>query len=262
MSLVSHLLKSLIIKESTNREWVFCVARQKPDVNSGKPYYVSMPGETEVSFNVSHQAGTVALIALSGSSANEYDVGIDVVCVSERNEAEKILDGDDGSERREEWENRFNDFIDMHAEVFAPSEIAALKAPQGNESQGAGGRDGKALATVEEIVNAKLRRFYALWCLREAYVKMTGDALLADWLRELEIRKFGVPGDGEEMENNETWFKGKKLEDVRMIIVGAGSSYMVASAVRRKDRREWEGGWREMEDLSVEEVVKRAKVQG
>jgi len=43
------------------------------------------------------------------------------------------------------------------------------------------------------LIASKLRNFYAHWCLKEAYIKMTGEALLAPWLRDLEFRNVRPP---------------------------------------------------------------------
>ena len=50
-----------------------------------------------VSFNISHQAGLVALIAIPESNLSDgldgsYDVGVDIVCVDERGDLQKILE--------------------------------------------------------------------------------------------------------------------------------------------------------------------------
>jgi 4'-phosphopantetheinyl transferase len=41
--------------------------------------------------------------------------------------------------------------------------------------------------TEEAKTAARLRRFYTYWSLKEAYIKMVGEGLLASWLRELEF---------------------------------------------------------------------------
>ncbi len=42
-------------------------------------------------------------------------------------------------------------------------------------------------------VQAKLRRFYTYWSLKEAYIKMVGEGLLASWLLELEFEDVVAP---------------------------------------------------------------------
>ena len=129
---------------------------------------------------------------------------------------------------------------------------------------------------LEKKIKRRLRRFYALWCLREAYVKMTGEALLAEWLQELEFRSYPVPhqvtmSEGwaetqimdpqqqDDEEGFEVYFKGERVQNVGMRIVGEGSKYMVAMAVRRKDGKAVEVQWSPLQKLTVEDVVRRCK---
>lgn len=207
----------------------------------------------------------MALIAIPevvklGQEAGKYDVGIDIVCVNERNDLEKIMDS-------QEPRRAYNEFVGMHEEVFSPKEITALRmADVSGESD-------------RETIERRLRRFFALWCLREAYVKMTGEALLAEWLQELEFRRFPVPDEEEEGEDGqeammgtqapktrkdvdgefEIYLKGERARNVEMRIVALGKRYMVASAVRRKDESPLEVPWTELKEISVEEVVRRAR---
>ncbi|SPQ19113.1 34ca389c-8ae4-4091-bf6b-85b2f43f50b9 [Thermothielavioides terrestris] len=270
-----------------------------------KPVYIDpATGRQPVSFNVSHQAGIVAIIAVD----QEIQVGVDVVCTSERRARDHAIlaAGDDG------WA----DFLDIHKDVFAPGEVrylhsrvlaavpglvaqaarahAHLDAAAGAET-GAGAGDGSGAGppprgvlaggppTPEQTMDAKLRAFYALWALREAYVKLTGDALVAPWLHELEFVDFrppwpaaaplgaaaaaaaaaregqgqgqesGGPGGEEEEEpevepevvrSTEIRFRGRKVEDVNMCLRSMGPDYMVATAVRTPGRPEEALGWR------------------
>jgi 4'-phosphopantetheinyl transferase len=94
------------------------------------------------------------------------------------------------------------------------------------------------------IIDAKLRRFYACWCLREAYIKMTGEALLAPWLKELEISDVIPPSaktgieekesleEGEVVRDFTIHFKGKPVTNVKMELVALGKDFMVGGAVR------------------------------
>ena len=159
MSLLSHLLKRLVISKSTGIPFSQVVVSR--DEEHGKPCYAAPPvlGKS-VSFNVSHQAGMVVLLAIPHQGdKEEFDVGVDVVCPNERGELDRIL-------REQNRRQAFDDFVEMHSEVFSPHEISALKLPSGCEAEG----------WLEEEIIHRLRQFYALWCLREAYVKMTGDA--------------------------------------------------------------------------------------
>ncbi|AEO65630.1 uncharacterized protein THITE_2112781 [Thermothielavioides terrestris NRRL 8126] len=305
-----------------------------------KPVYIDpATGRQPVSFNVSHQAGIVAIIAVvnphrprpqdpptttatndnnntatAGNRADaqaqdqEIQVGVDVVCTSERRARDHAIlaAGDDG------WA----DFLDIHKDVFAPGEVRYLHsrvlaavpglvaqaarahahldtaaAAEAGAAAGAGAGAGPPLRgvlaggppTPEQTMDAKLRAFYALWALREAYVKLTGDALMAPWLHELEFVDFrppwpaaaplgaaaaaaaaaregqgqgqesGGPGGEEEEEpevepevvrSTEIRFRGRKVEDVNMCLRSMGPDYMVATAVRTPGRPEEALGWR------------------
>ncbi len=98
-----------------------------------------------------------------------------------------------------------------------------------------------------------------MWCLREAYVKMTGEALLAPWLKELEIADVQAPNpangvqgetslvEGGAVKDFHIFFKGKKLTDVKMELSALGPAYMVAGSVKVPKGTELRmGPWREL----------------
>ncbi len=264
MSLASYLLKHLAISKVCQVPWSQSVISKK---EHGKPCYNMPPNRTlpknarPIEFNVSHQAGVVVLFA---SRSPECAVGVDVVCVNERNDYATID------------KEGFNGWVDIHADVFAPSEVDFLK------------HDGLSLEVITEmniegesylaavaqcqrrhevmkwtspsgeslemdsntIIEAKLRRFYALWCLREAYVKMTGEALLAPWIRELEFRSFDVPCElpskyedtlhpGETSDKFEIFLKGERITNIAVELTTLGTKYMVASVIKYDDP--WQG---------------------
>ncbi|KAG5928912.1 hypothetical protein E4U53_002557 [Claviceps sorghi] len=179
-----------------------------------KPVFRLPDGAEPLVFNVSHQAGLVCLVAVYGPPAG-VSVGVDVACPSERRERDHALVAGEG------W----SAFVGMHDSVFSPGESARLR---GLSAGGAG---------AEADVDARLGYFYALWCLREAYVKMTGEALLAEWLGELELRNFAPParespaGD-KGRRGLEIWFRGARVEDVDMRIEWSLDEYMICTAVR------------------------------
>lgn len=172
-------------------------------------------------FNVSHQAGIVSLIAAVGFKG--VTVGTDVVCVNERLQQDYAHINKYG----------FDDWVDVHADVLADSEVAFMKsAPVDDRSRGA-----------ETAIEKRLRRFYSIWCLREAYVKMTGDALLAPWLKELEILDVQSPTakegidtksleEGEVVRQFANYFQGKVVTDVRTELTALGMHYMIAGSIR------------------------------
>ncbi|POR33289.1 L-aminoadipate-semialdehyde dehydrogenase-phosphopantetheinyl transferase, partial [Tolypocladium paradoxum] len=106
-------------------------------------------------------------------------------------------------------------YVAVHDDVFAPAEAARLRA--------------LPFARPDRL----LAYFYSLWCLREGYVKMTGDALLAPWLRELDLRYFAPPGEAPPEDRAlEVWFRGKRVDDVDMRLEWLLDEYMVCTAVR------------------------------
>ena len=206
-------------------------------------------------FNVSHQAGIVSLIAVVGKSG--VKVGTDIVSVNER-----IV-----NDYRHIDKDGFFEWVDIYNEVFAPSEIHFIKL--GNfenlELGGIGNVAGFGSYTLSRcqwrnqllelkkggetvkvdsnlVIDAKLRRFYAMWCLRETYVKMTGEALLAPWLKELEMFDVKVPAvkhgvlpdsleEGEIIKSFRIHFKGKLVTDVKMELTALGRDFMIGGAI-------------------------------
>lgn len=124
---------------------------------------------------------------------SDVSIGVDVVCPCERRARDHSMIAKDGWAR----------FVDMHDSVFAEGECRRLRE--------------LGFGEWDEL----LAWFYALWCLREGYVKMTGEALLAEWLGELEMRGFAPPGKDvvkdEKEKGLEVWFRGERVDvDVRM----------------------------------------------
>ena len=174
-----------------------------------------------VEFNVSHQAGLVALagcdtirppstIINTGSEdqflpfhlPKDRRVGIDITCVSENSRRPSRIE--DLAE--------FSSWVDIFTDVFSQSEIDDMKTftcepPHTN---------GKVLFEAlvppyaissslgnQPVVAARLRRFYTYFALKEAYLKMTGEALLAPWLKELEFRNVTSPPEGAEPQGDQ-----------------------------------------------------------
>ncbi|KAL2262438.1 hypothetical protein VTK26DRAFT_1341 [Humicola hyalothermophila] len=274
---------------------------------SRKPVYVDpATGREPVAFNVSHQNGIVIMAAVAGYEVDgeakgkgeregkggkqgeeeEEDddqvlvqVGVDLVCPTERRikDLEKV-----------ETPAGWADFVDTHGDVFSPGEVAYLKryvptSPAPAAAAAAAAAAARAENLADAGVEAKLRSFYALWCLREAYVKMTGDALGATWLRELEFVNFRAPppqpegqsgGDGKDedaagdgpyvVRDMHIRLKGKKVEDVNICLRSMGPDFMAATAVRTPKRQEDGLSWRlgGYEVLTLEEVLEFAEASG
>lgn len=230
LSLGSHLLKRYVISRFCGVPWFSATAVRDERT---KPVFRAADGSSPLSFNVSHQAGLVALFAVHGYEADKgpVDVGVDVVCTSERRTR------DHGMLKNEGWPK----FVDVHADVLSPIEASFLKwqvlaaIPPGL----------KPGASVEEAADFKLRCFYSLWCLREAYVKMTGEALLASWLADLQFKKFRPPlpaekfeDEGEAVTDHEIVFKGAKVDNANVCLRALGPDYMTCTAVRTPENKE------------------------
>ncbi|KLU83100.1 hypothetical protein, variant [Magnaporthiopsis poae ATCC 64411] len=255
MSLASRLLKHYVVARHTETPWGE-TAITADAVRSSKPVFVDRAtGRQPVAFNVSHQAGIVALAAVVATGPVPVDVGVDVVSPSERRVRDHDVVASDG------WPA----FVDMHADVFSPAEAAHLKYAVLSTT---GSREDMG-RTPEALLDYKLRCFYTLWCLREAYVKMTGDALVAPWLRELEFRAFTPPPrtGGVPVTEHSIWFRGSKVQDANVCLrsFGDDGDYMLCTAVRTPGRvqdglaMDLRGPFR---DVTVEEIVEFAEAQG
>jgi len=248
--------------------------------SNGKPCFIPTSGSPTIDFNVSHQAGIVSLIASIGFR-DKVDVGTDVVCANEREKQDYAHIEKSG----------FFDWVDMHGDVFAETELNHMKLSP--VSLGIGTLAGFAKDTVSRcqrrneiltlkikkegegeektvraesntVIDEKLRRFYAMWCLRETYVKMTGEALLAPWLKELEISNVEAPSAADQAVEGsleqggiardfQIYFKGKAVTDVKMELVAMGKHYMVGSSVQiAEGEKEVSMGRWEMLDLEAD----------
>ncbi|ATY60374.1 phosphopantetheinyl transferase [Cordyceps militaris] len=210
LALGSALLKRLVIAQHiAGVPWA--AATPVRDART-KPVFHHPAGSEQqpVLFNVSHQAGLVVLLAAADGAPAGTQLGVDVVCPGERRarDLETVTAADDG------W----SQYVAMHDSVLSPAEARRLVATEGGPDR-------------------RLAHFYALWCLREAYVKMTGEALLASWLGELEMRGFAPPGEGEdELEVFLGPAGGEKVTDVDLRIEWfLGKQYMISTAVRNPD---------------------------
>lgn len=183
-------------------------------------------------------------------------VGIDITCIHERDEYKEID------------AKGFDEWVAVYAEVFSDREVQdmtyhlpSLHLPDGRvisaddlgETQRCCKRnqsfaiklhgDEEVTISSNEIIEAKLRRFYTFWALKEAYVKMTGEALLADWLRELEFRNVRAPTPtdlvteenpgqwGETIKDVQVWYKGRQVENVVLEVQAFEQDYIIATAV-------------------------------
>ncbi|KAF4510008.1 hypothetical protein G6O67_001936 [Ophiocordyceps sinensis] len=209
LALGSALLKRLAISRHAGVSWAEAGgwtrdARTKPIFR--RPRDAAEP----LLFNVSHQAGLVVLVALHRPAARgAVAIGVDVVCPAERRDRDRHVLAAEGWPR----------YVAVHDDVFCPAEAARLNALP------------RLLGAADD--DRLLAYFYTLWCLREAYIKMTGDALLAPWLRELDLRYFAPPGEAPpEGRALEIWFRGRRVDDVHMRLEALLDGYVICTAVR------------------------------
>ncbi|KAL7923416.1 hypothetical protein ACQKWADRAFT_289612 [Trichoderma austrokoningii] len=205
LSLASSLLKRLAISRFCRVPWFSATAVR--DANT-KPVFITPAGDEPLLFNVTHQAGVAVLFGAYRPPPG-VAIGTDIVCAGERRERDlKHLE-------TQGWPS----YIRLHSDVLSPVEVRRL--------------EGLRIPDREQLLDY----FYALWCLREAYVKMTGEALLAPWLADLEMRYYAPPGQIPPEGSNkrlEVWFQGSEVTDVDVKLDRAiGGEYMISTVVRR-----------------------------
>lgn len=276
MSLASYLLKYLYIHRTCRIPWPeICISRTPAPHH--RPCYIpslalsNNPPRTipDIEFNVSHQASLVALagtiippsedptsntrfiapIPSSTPHPSTPQVGIDITCVDERRRG--------GKSTSPTTTKDLADFVDIFAEVFSAGEIDTMKSLPS--------RDGEYTSEAE-AVKAGLRLFYTYWALKEAYIKMTGEALLASWLRELEFTDVvaPVPTPGSAWSSPysgvRTWLYGKEVKDVRIEVVAFEQDYIIATAARGGEIGSGSGSnghdpWRLLKQIDIERDV-------
>lgn len=255
MSLASALLKRLFVAKTLGIPWKDIRFGRKRDPKHGKPCALLPDGRpAPIEFNVSHQAGLVALV---GCKSAGVEIGVDIVCVNERNDY-RLID-----------QEGFDGWVDVYQEIFSEEEswdmkynVDPFQLLDGTEVtpemlgryDRCCRRDQELVATFPSgekrefssdlLIDAKLRRFYTHWCYKEAYIKLDGEALLAKWIRELEFKNARAPKAGtaarcsthgtwgERVGDVEVWMKGRILEDVRMEIQAFEENYMISVAAK------------------------------
>lgn len=250
MSLASYLLKYLFIHRTCRVPWPEIQISRTPAPHR-RPCFIPSPkshGQSiaiaipNIEFNVSHQASLVALAGTtlppSSSPPNAVfshpipsstplpsipQVGIDITCADERRGSR--------ASSPPTTHQALAEFVDIFAEVFSERELQTIRTARGPSL--APGRQ-----TSQAEILYGLRMFYTYWALKEAYIKMTGEALLAPWLRELEFTDVIAPEPPQELPWSQpytaikTWLRGKLVEDVRIEVVAFGNEYLVATAAR------------------------------
>lgn len=263
MSLASSLLKYLYIHRTCRVPWDKVVVGRTPDPHR-RPCYVSTDngdGDSTplIEFNVSHQASLIALAGCVLPNDPEFrktsgkispdpnikptqksppQIGIDITCTQERSRR--------NTSNSPQTVAAMSSFIDIFSEAFSPREIAEMRSNPANDPNFSGSSFEGASA---KSVQFRLRRFYTYWALKEAYIKMVGEGLLAPWLQELEFMDVHPPQPRRRAihstSNNEgknSWGKpesdigiflhGDKVDGVRMETVAFEDKYIIATSAR------------------------------
>ncbi|KIV83605.1 hypothetical protein PV11_05618 [Exophiala sideris] len=315
MSLASALLKYTFIHRHAKVPWSQIQISRTPNPHR-RPYWepptiwTSSDPETKgLEFNVSHQAGLVAIIGCTTPTAQlpnpstsisettplsptlpdqfqhlglkhhhtpilpsgQVRLGVDIACTNE-----------DKRTPSSKTQAEFEEWVEIFAEMFSDRErrdmcTAPIHVPVVEKENGDFFTDSDDSSVDERgpearQIEQKLRRFYAYWALKEAYIKMVGEGLLADWLRELEFVNVVAPPvpkgakqprrgtgavpnaqahnhahlhpDGYQHESEKwtppdkaerkltTLFRGKKVEDVDIELVAYDEDFILATATR------------------------------
>jgi len=216
LSLASSLLKRLFVSKTAGIPWKEVTYTRRGDKTHGKPCCVLPQAQhLHLDFNVTHQAGLAALI---GSSVSGVEVGIDITCVDEREENDIRMIEEEG----------FDHWIDIHEEMFSFADLQSMK-------QSAKAANGE--------LSSSLRTFYTYWCLKEAYIKMVGEGLLAKWLKHVEFRhvrcpqavapKRGAQRWGDMVTGVEVWVRGQRRDDVILTLQAFEENYIIGTAIQQ-----------------------------
>lgn len=214
LSLASSLLKHRAIVRACHVPWSATVVGQ--DINR-KPCFTPLtPWTPKMEFNVSHH-GT--LVALVGCAGEKHKLGVDIVNIDWQKDHASIMKAG------------FPKWARMFDSVFSEQEMQEIIDYQTGES------------FQEADLKGKLRKFYAHWCLKEAYLKMSGEALVAPWIQQLEFRNVIAPpplsgtlntigrGEwGQIFDRTEIWLRGIKVQNIHMELQAYGEDYLIGTA--------------------------------
>jgi 4'-phosphopantetheinyl transferase len=303
MSLASTLLKYLFIHRTAQIPWSEVTISRWPAPHK-RPYWSppsSWPGTFGLEFNVSHQAGLTVLVGCKTPDKNSssqpdihFDIlhngvtptdsitspkprlGVDITCTSESHRGPKKMTNS----------AEFAKWVDIFAEMFSARERHDMQhAPTTTDSAsplspGSCARDTNTNSelnppTEEGHTLAKLRRFYTYWSLKEAYIKMVGEGLLASWLRELEFTNVIPPPLPPATASHDSWgspiyntahedylnsfrisLRQQPVDDVVMSLTSYGSSFIIATAMKGipQPLSDLEPEWR---PIDIEQEIRR-----
>ncbi|KAL8694186.1 MAG: hypothetical protein Q9218_001130 [Villophora microphyllina] len=220
LSLGSQLLKHCAIVRTCQVSWIQSVITKD---HNHKPCYIpENTGDTQCKFNVSHHG---SLVVLAGCSHKDIQLGVDVVQIDAVKDTFKV--------RQEGWSS----WVKTFEAVFSAREIQDIVVWEPAEC-----------LTEEHLLKAKIRHFYAHWCLKETYVKMTGEALMAPWLQDMEFRNVQVPRAasalptsqpddnwGEIVSDVEIWRSGERVQGVKLELQAFRDDYLIGTASSKLD---------------------------
>ncbi|KAL9629963.1 MAG: hypothetical protein Q9204_004978, partial [Flavoplaca sp. TL-2023a] len=189
LSLGSQLLKHCAVVRNCGVLWSESVISRH---ENHKPRYVPRNDSGKhLEFNVSHHG---SLVVLAGCTDKNIQIGVDVVQIDTFKDLPRV--------RQEGWPS----WVKTYEAVFSDREVRDITTWVPSQ-----------FLNGDEMLKAKLRHFYAHWCLKEAYIKMTGEALMAPWLQDMEFRNVHVPRTARDMSNMECiedW--GEAISDVEV----------------------------------------------
>ncbi|KAL8846784.1 MAG: hypothetical protein Q9221_008149 [Calogaya cf. arnoldii] len=220
LSLGSQLLKHAAIVQGCDVPWPESHISKH---DNHKPCYVPNDGSAkQLEFNLSHHG---SLVVLAGCADRDIQIGVDVVQVDTVKDLPRV--------RQEGWPS----WVKTYEAVFSDREVQDIVTWEPFQNLGG-----------DDLLRAKLRHFYAHWCLKEAYVKMTGEALAAPWLQDMEFRNVKVPRAaidlsgtdsaedwGEAISDVEVWRDGKQVTGVKLDLQAFRDDYMIGVASSEVD---------------------------
>lgn len=284
MSLASALLKRLFIHRTAKIPWSEIEILRTPRPHA-RPYW-KPPANWErkdckgLEFNVSHQAGMVVLVGcktptcprdlrihgnvdvstrspivinpdptaileadseIDEDEPEEVRIGVDIACTKEPHRTPDLSS-----------QAKLNEWIEVFGEMFSRREQHDMKyanIPNMN---------------TEITVEQRGRLFYTYWALKEAYIKMVGEGLLAPWLRELEFRNVPVPQiceqpkqeswtlmSEEDIHNLQVLFRSRSIAHTMQTTLEAFEDTFVVATMTRgvADLLTQDRQWRQIEPL-------------
>ena len=264
MSLASALLKYVFIHRYALIPWDEVRISRTPDPHR-RPYWepgAGSTGETGLEFNVSHQNGLVALVGCKTPEEQKQSytptiaengfpeappvpehaygqvrLGVDLACANEHGRTPADMT----------TQAKLDEWIDIFEEMFSDACRRDMKTATIPTS-----------SSPVHLIQQRFRRFYAFWALKEAFIKMVGEGLLADWLTKLEFdnvvapdpaKPDDFPDDGFSWalrdEEESKWtppergvkdisasLHSKRMDDVRLSLVAYETDFLCATAMR------------------------------